>query len=1424
MDEEYAFETPRQSRRTTMRSNSGGSSSRRRDASPSRQELLKRRSKQTAKNRRQARREKMEFDWSSFHGDSAMSLDDLAIGGIDGDGEGLSVEVWDGMSVRDRLKGSQIAPGTVQCVRSFGRGGGNLDGIYDLVNVRHIDAEENHLRDTRDIVHPLHGLDSGPLYAKLRVLNLRGNALPSFPLALLRHAPGLETLNLARNLIAEVPEDLPECCGALRHLNLSSNALRKLGALVRLTGLFTLDLSHNALDDLVQTEALVRGLGRLVSLNLAGNVANGVPSTVIDGGLRDLRSFFDYARAADGPGGGARPDGSLRVVLLGDSAAARRRALAALGLGEDSRGGDVSLCSASRGTTLRVLSLQRPSEERQHHLHAALLQRGGLNVIAFDASAPPESVARSVHRAVGAVLCRVPSAYVLLACGAGTREQYDAALRAVRAREQSVARALLARRNAAATAEERRRVQALVDGRPHGWHGGGKLAIKSVFLGDGGALMAAMEDAAADFAAFPDLHHAMRPAAWQVLRSALLIVTGRASADAGSPIEGARARRPRSFRQRGAAESPRQRGGSGRRNARKGNARGGNGGGSGNGSGANGYGGSSSWSAKGNGAGGKNGGSGFGSSGGRNKGSNGRSKGGSSRAKEQDRDRVASRRDVTVVAKAMQAAVCNAGLCPTVPFDALLGKLRDVRPALFTERSVHQALLYLSACGDVFYRGAARVVGLDLLATLRVVENALLPRPRDPFPSGDGMLRYNSVLDSIKDLAPDADHGTHQTLADNAVHFLVDLRVIAPCDRAASRPRQLPKLASDGDFLRLQRSTSSPSRGADGRAPPLSRSASAEDVARTPRPRSRRRLSKGAVGGVKPPPLAYVAPCLCGLPQPRGFNCHLGGVQLACAQWSCLEELPAEVAGEAIVRLAGAVRRAQPPPESIAMREGALSWNCGVETFVYCKAGRRRMQLWAARKAEGLPLASLVDALAAHAGAAEAALAAFPGLFVTRRALLCPRCLNSGKAFSRHWDLGAEGEGIVGAVDVDRPPRADEDAVCCSNGCALEAALVAPVSAAVRPAPGPAGWAAAGPGEAEAAGDRPAAGGRLGSGTAERHDYRGGGRAAGRARAGSVDSVGSLGPGAGGPPPVVSVRARALEQQLLALERELVEARSRLQWLKQRSAIRERNALGGGGAPDGQYGPAAERYLASGLYRREDLHLEAAAGRQRDRPQRGQGPACALRGPAGGPVVSGAFVGADGAPLVLLTSRSALPEGVVFDGGTVDVGLFGGGGVEWCMKARFVAASQDVALMEALPVGGQPLPEVLRYAVATEWEARDNVLFQGFGPPIGAQDDGADWHTARGFITTTTQNPRYGAGFKAAIDKQGRGSKGGPCVQASSGRLLGIFSSGDADKAAAMALPAADPLGSAFFTAAAKILPQLKQWLADKARAAEPPP
>ena len=103
----------------------------------------------------------------------------------------------------------------------------------------------------------------------LRVLRLRGNRFETLPA--LGSAPALIELDLAGNLLTELPANLFESLPALGYLHLGGNGIEALPAdlLAEAEGLRFLELQDNALEAL--PEGIFAGVPRLFSLQLQGN-------------------------------------------------------------------------------------------------------------------------------------------------------------------------------------------------------------------------------------------------------------------------------------------------------------------------------------------------------------------------------------------------------------------------------------------------------------------------------------------------------------------------------------------------------------------------------------------------------------------------------------------------------------------------------------------------------------------------------------------------------------------------------------------------------------------------------------------------------------------------------------------------------------------------------------------------------------------------------------------------------------------------------------------------------------------------------------------------------------------------------------------------------------------------------------------------
>ena len=124
----------------------------------------------------------------------------------------------------------------------------------------------------------------------LRVLDLSGNRLSSWPSAVLAGLPNLISLRLNGNRLRELPAGALAAHPRLIGLHLADNALSALppGAFRELAELRRLDLSGNALSALPGDA--IAGLSELWTLRLNGNLLSALPAGLFEGvsGLREL--------------------------------------------------------------------------------------------------------------------------------------------------------------------------------------------------------------------------------------------------------------------------------------------------------------------------------------------------------------------------------------------------------------------------------------------------------------------------------------------------------------------------------------------------------------------------------------------------------------------------------------------------------------------------------------------------------------------------------------------------------------------------------------------------------------------------------------------------------------------------------------------------------------------------------------------------------------------------------------------------------------------------------------------------------------------------------------------------------------------------------------------------------------------------------
>ena len=157
-----------------------------------------------------------------------------------------------------------------------------------------------------------------------RTAHLADENLSVIPVALYKNAPTLESLDLSRNTLLDLPEDFFEMLRSLRilvlknnflhsvppalfqlhrltHLNLSQNSLNSnsIKFLTKLTNLTNLDLSCNQLESLPETFGQLKSL---VFLNLSTNRLTIFPNVIFDfKSLKDLNlSFNSISAISDG--------------------------------------------------------------------------------------------------------------------------------------------------------------------------------------------------------------------------------------------------------------------------------------------------------------------------------------------------------------------------------------------------------------------------------------------------------------------------------------------------------------------------------------------------------------------------------------------------------------------------------------------------------------------------------------------------------------------------------------------------------------------------------------------------------------------------------------------------------------------------------------------------------------------------------------------------------------------------------------------------------------------------------------------------------------------------------------------------------------------------------------------------------------------
>ncbi|XP_026791447.1 prolargin isoform X2 [Pangasianodon hypophthalmus] len=114
---------------------------------------------------------------------------------------------------------------------------------------------------------------------ELKWVNLGNNRIRSIEKQVFQKLPNLLHLYMQRNLLKEVPSNLP---AGLEQLRLSRNQISKIapGAFNKMKDLALLDLHHNKISDSNLAKNIFKDLKNLVQLNLAHNILRKMPANI----------------------------------------------------------------------------------------------------------------------------------------------------------------------------------------------------------------------------------------------------------------------------------------------------------------------------------------------------------------------------------------------------------------------------------------------------------------------------------------------------------------------------------------------------------------------------------------------------------------------------------------------------------------------------------------------------------------------------------------------------------------------------------------------------------------------------------------------------------------------------------------------------------------------------------------------------------------------------------------------------------------------------------------------------------------------------------------------------------------------------------------------------------------------------------------
>ncbi|KAK9693863.1 cysteinyl-tRNA synthetase [Basidiobolus ranarum] len=114
-----------------------------------------------------------------------------------------------------------------------------------------------------------------------RHVDLQARNLQTIPILLYRHTTTIQTLDISKNLMLDLPLDFVQLCSNLREINLSGNGYKYVPSSVRHTPkLLRLDLSNNRLKEI--ESAQLHYARELTDLNFCNNRINTIPREFVD--------------------------------------------------------------------------------------------------------------------------------------------------------------------------------------------------------------------------------------------------------------------------------------------------------------------------------------------------------------------------------------------------------------------------------------------------------------------------------------------------------------------------------------------------------------------------------------------------------------------------------------------------------------------------------------------------------------------------------------------------------------------------------------------------------------------------------------------------------------------------------------------------------------------------------------------------------------------------------------------------------------------------------------------------------------------------------------------------------------------------------------------------------------------------------------